>query len=241
MFVVTSGGNVGIGFAVPINMARNVMDQILRKGRVIRGYLGLLPQDLTPVMAEKFGLKETTGALVGNVESGTPAGKAGIERGDIILEFNGQKVKNADDLRNIVAQTSPGTEVNIKLFRDGKEKTVRAELGQRPDTQESSSPEQLGRNNPLSGIEVQDLTPSILRQLNLPRDTQGVVITDVADDSSAAEEGLGRGDVIQEIDRQPIRNASDFRRAAARTEGKNVLLLINRRGTTLFVVLKPQK
>ena len=234
------GGNLGIGFSVPIHMARDVMDQILRKGRVIRGYLGLLPQDLNPTIAEKFGLKGTQGALVGNVESGTPADKAGIQVGDIILEYNGQKVKDADDLRNTVAQTAPGSEVKIKLFRDGKEMTVEAELAQRPDTQPASRQEELSRSNPLSGIEVQDLTPSIARQLNLPSGTQGVVIMDVAPDSSAAEAGLERGDVIQKIDQQPIANVSEFRRAAARAEGKEVLLLINRRRTTLFVVLKPQ-
>jgi serine protease Do len=236
-------GNQGVGFAIPIDMAREVMDQILRKGRVIRGYLGLFPQDLTPTIAEKFGLKNTQGALVANVESGAPADKAGIERGDIILEFNGQKVKNADDLRNLVAQAAPGTEVKIKLFRDGKATTVEAELGQRPDTPQAGSPEELSRENPLSGIEVQDLTPEMARRLNLPRDIQGVVIADVDPASSAAEEGLNRGDVIQEIDRQPIRNVSDFRRAAARTQGKDALLLVIDRqsGATRYVVLKPQK
>jgi serine protease Do len=236
-------GNQGVGFAIPIDMAREVMDQILRKGRVIRGYLGLFPQDLTPTIAEKFGLKNTQGALVANVESGAPADKAGIERGDIILEFNGRKVNNADDLRNMVAQAAPGTNVDVRIFRDGNQRTVRVQLGQRPENQGPGSPqEELGRENPLSGLDVQDVTPSVLRQLNLPPDTQGVVITEVAPNSSAAEEGVERGDLIQEIDRQPIRNMTDFRRAAARAGGKEVLLLIvNRRtGTTQYVVLKPQ-
>jgi serine protease Do len=236
-------GNQGVGFAIPINMAREVMDQILRKGRVIRGYLGIGIQNVTPDIAEKFGLKEARGALVGNVEPGKPADKAGIERGDIIVEFNGHKVKDADDLRNVVALTAPGTEVTVKVFRDGKERTVETTLIERPEAEQAQSREELGRQNPLSGIEVEELTPSILRQLNLAHDTQGVVITDVDSGSSAAEAGLEPGDVIQEIDRQPIRNVSDFRHVAARTEGKDVLLLIidRRTGVTQYVVLKPRK
>jgi serine protease Do len=238
-----SGGNIGIGFAIPINMARDVMEQILRKGRVVRGYLGLLPQDLTPAIAEKFGLKEATGALVGNVESGTPASKAGIERGDVIMEFNGQKIRNADDLRNMVAQTPPGNGVTVKLFRNGKEKTVTVELGQRPDTPPAGSQEELSRQNPLGGIEVQELTPEIIRRLNLPGDIQGVAVTSVAPGSSAAGEGLKSGDIIQEIDRQQINSVTEFRRAASRAEGKDVLLLVfdRRTGSTQYIVLKPQK
>ncbi|MBI3951569.1 MAG: Do family serine endopeptidase [Acidobacteria bacterium] len=238
-----SGGNIGIGFAIPINMAREVMDQILRKGKVIRGYLGLLPQDLTPAIAEKFGVKGTKGALVGNVEPDAPAANAGIQRGDIILEFNGHEVKDADLLRNMVAETPPGTTAKVKLFRDGQERTVEVKLGERPDAEQARSRQELGRENALSGIEVEDLTPSILGQLNLPRGTQGVVVTDVDPGSSAAEEDIGRGNIIQEIDRQPIANVSDFRRAAARAEGKDVLVLVldPRSGMTRYVVLKPRK
>lgn len=237
------GGNQGIGFAIPINMARAVMDQILKQGRVIRGYLGLLPQDVTSVIAEKFGLKEARGALVGSVESGTPADRAGIRRGDIILEFNGHPIEDADDLRNLVAMTPPGTKVTIKVFRNGEEKTLTATLAERPETPQRQPGQQFSRQNPLSGIEVDELTPALRRRLGLPPDAEGVVITRVAPSSSAAEAGLEPGDVIQEIDRQPIRSVADFRRAAARAEGKSVLLLIfnPRTNMTQFVVLEPQK
>jgi serine protease Do len=237
-----TGGNIGIGFAIPINMARDVMDQLLRKGKVIRGYLGLVPRELSPVLAEKFGFKGTEGALVDSVAEGAPAEKAGIKHGDIITEVNGQKVKDAEGLRNMVAQLAPGSSVNIKLFRDGDEKTVEAELEERRDGSQAGPREELGRDNPLSGIEVQDLTTEWQRRLSLPRGAQGVVVIEVDPSSSAAEEGLEPGDVIQEVDRQPIRSVADFRRAAARLSGKDALLLIlNRQAATQYMLLKPRK
>jgi serine protease Do len=237
-------GNQGVGFTIPIHMAREVMDQILRKGKVVRGYLGLLPRDINPTIGERFGLKGTEGALVESVSPDTPAEKAGIKHGDIILEFNGQKIKDADDLRNKVAQAAPGTKAEVKLLRNGQERTVEVELALRPDPPSAGQPqEELSRDNPLSGIDVEDLTPELSRRLSLPLNVDGVVIMDVDPGSSAAEEGLRPGDVIQEIDRRPIRNVADFRQAAARAAGKDVLLFIynHQARTTQYVVLKPRK
>ncbi len=236
-------GNIGIGFAVPIHMARDVMEQILRTGSVVRGYLGLYPQDLTPVMAKQFGLKSTKGALVASVEPETPAGIAGVQRGDIILEFNGREVEDANALRNMVAEIAPGTNVKVKLFRDGKERSVEVKLSERPDTPEARSREELSRENPLSGLEVQDLTPTLRRQFNLRSDIGGVLVTNVGPSSSAAEEGIRQGEIIQEIDRQPIRSVADFQRAASQATGKDVLVVVldPRSEVTRYVVLKPRK
>jgi S1-C subfamily serine protease len=189
-------------------------------------------------------LKGTEGALVESVSPDTPAEKAGIKHGDIILEFNGQKIKDADDLRNKVAQAAPGTKAEVKLLRNGQERTVEVELALRPDPPSAGQPqEELSRDNPLSGIDVEDLTPELSRRLSLPLNVDGVVIMDVDPGSSAAEEGLRPGDVIQEIDRRPIRNVADFRQAAARAAGKDVLLFIynHQARTTQYVVLKPRK
>lgn len=233
--------NQGVGFAIPINMARQVMDQLLRQGKVVRGYLGLYPQDVTPGLAEEFGLpRDQQGALVSNVEAGTPAEQAGIRPGDVIVEFNGERITGADKLRNLVAQVAPGAKVTLKLLREGKSLTVTAALKERPDTERPVPQEELGSDNPLSALDVEELTPGTRRQLELPPGTTGVVISQVSPGSRAAEAGLRPGDVIQEINRQPINNLQDYRRAASRIGKKRVLLMVNQRSNTRYVVIEAQ-
>jgi serine protease Do len=231
------GGNQGIGFAIPINMAHSVMDQIVTHGKVVRGYLGLIPQDVTPTLAKQFGLSQPGGALVGDVQPDTPAAKAGLKRGDVILSVNGQPVNSANDLRLRISQTAPGTTVKLGVSRDGKRTDLNVSLGELPEkvAQEGGGNE----NGPggLQGIQVQNLTPDIAQQLQLAAGTKGVVVTAV-DPSSPAAGDLDRGDVIQEVNHKPVSNIEEYRQAIAAAGNQAVLLLVNRGGGTQYVVIE---
>ena len=231
------GGSQGVGFAIPINMARNVLDQILEHGHVIRGHLGVLVQSVSPDIAKAFGLSKGGGALVGDVTPGSPAAKAGIARGDIILEMNGQAVNGPDDLSVRVSQTPPGTNVHLKVFRDGQTRDVEVTLSE--STEKSEATPATSGPTGLDGVNVQTLTPELASQLGLPRDTTGVAVTSVDPSSPAAAAGLQRGDAIQEVNRKPVRNVAQYRDAVAATAGQAVLLLVNHGGTTRFVVVQP--
>ncbi|MCL6507675.1 MAG: Do family serine endopeptidase [Bryobacteraceae bacterium] len=237
--VSPSGGNVGIGFAIPSNMARPVMEQLVKSGRVVRGYLGVIIQPVDPKVAKAFGLKEARGALVGDVTSDGPAAKAGIQKGDVIVGVNDQRVEDNRDLQLKIASTPPGTRVNLRVIRDGKEITIPVTLGEAPGERESTRAASR-RGSALEGVDVDDLTPAIARQLGLPRDTFGVVVTNVRPDSPAAEAGLRRGDVIQEVNRRPVTNVASFERAVRQAGSDPVLLLINRGGNTHFLVVEPR-
>jgi serine protease Do len=233
------GGNQGIGFAIPINMARSVMDQIVSHGKVVRGYLGLLPQDVSPTLAKQFNVNQTGGALVGQVEPHTPAAKAGLKRGDVILTLNGEPVNSANDLRLRISQTAPGSSVKLGVSRDGKMQDVSVTLGELPPdkvAQEGAGKE----SNPggLEGVEVQGLTPDIAQQLQLPVGTKGVVVTSVDPSSPAASE-LNRGDIIQEVNHKPVASVEQYRQAIASAGNQPVLLLVNRGGATQYVVIEP--
>lgn len=235
------GGNEGIGFAIPIDMARNVMDQIVEHGKVIRGYLGVTIQPVRPDMAKAFGLSHGGGALIGDVVADSPASKAGLKRGDIVLEFDGQTVNSSQDLSIRVAQMAPGTVAHLKIFRNGRNQDIDVTLGEFPE-KGSASNEQPGGNAPggLKGIRVQNLTADIARQLQLPSSAAGVVVTEVNPSSSAAEAGLQRGDVIQEVNRKPVQDVKQYHEALSGVEGQSVLLLVNRGGTTHYVIVPPQ-
>jgi S1-C subfamily serine protease len=237
--VSPSGGNVGIGFAIPSNMARPVMEQLIQSGRVVRGYLGVIIQPVDQKVAKAFGLKEVRGALVGDVTSDGPAAKAGIQKGDVIVAVNDQRVEDSRDLQLKIASTAPGTRVNLRLIRDGKEITIPVTLGEAPRERESARAESR-RGSALEGVDVDDLTPALARQLGLPRDTFGVVVTNVQPDSPAAEAGLRRGDVIQEVNRRPVTNVAAFERAVRQAGSDPVLLLVNRGGNTQFLVIEPR-
>ncbi len=235
------GGNQGVGFAIPINMARQVMDQILKNGKVIRGYLGAYIQTITPEISKAFKLPNTNGALLSEVEPNGPAAKAGLERGDVVVELNGQPVTDPSEFRMKIAMTAPGTTVNLKVIRSGAERTFSVVLGELPATQASAAEnEGGGASQALQGLSVDNLTPDIARQLDLPRTTHGVVITNVRPGSAADDAGLRRGDVIQEVDRKPVHSVDEFNQAVSQLGKQPVLLLINRGGSTLYLVVQAQ-
>jgi serine protease Do len=234
------GGNEGVGFAIPINMAREVMNQILKNGHVIRGYLGAWIQPITPEIAKAFGLKESYGALLGDVEASGPAGKSGLQRGDIVLEMNGQPIKDTRDFRLKISMTAPGTVVHLKVFSKGVIKDYDVTLGELPNKEEKTSEQGNATSSVLQGLNVETLTPEIASNLGLPAGTKGVVVDSVDQGSSAAEAGLRRGDVIQEVNRQPVTNMSDFNRIVAQSGKQSVLLLVNRGGNTLYVVIEAE-
>ncbi len=238
-----TGGYQGIGFAVPSNMVRRVMDQLIKEGKVTRGWLGVVIQELTPEMAQKFGLRSTEGVLVSDVTKGSPAHKAGIVRGDVIIEFNNKKVVDVAQLRNMVAQTKAGSVVSIKLLRGNKEITLNVTVMELPADVGETVPSSLDDinipENALSGITVADLTPLIARQLGVGSEEKGVVVVKIEHGSPADEAGIRKGDIIQEIDRQEIRNLNDFNKIISRLGVKDtVLLFINRGGRKFYVTVQ---
>ena len=233
-----SEGNQGIGFAIPANMARNVMEQIVDHGKVTRAYLGIVPQDVTPDIAKQFGEKETRGALVADVSAGSPAEKSGLQRGDIILNVNGKPVTDSNDLRMTVSMMAPDSDANLKVFRNGSDKditvkldTMPAELGAKHSSDENGDG---SSSSSLSGVSVENLDAQAARDLGLSPNTKGVVVTKVDPSSEAADAGLRRGDVIQEVNRQPVRNTAEFERAMHGSNDKP-LLLVNRNGSTMYL------
>jgi serine protease Do len=226
----------GIGFAIPVNMAKELLPQ-LKTGKIVRGWLGVMIQDITPELAKSFGLKDSKGVLISDVVKGSPAEKAGLSTGDVILRFDGKEVENAHKLSQMAAATSPNSKVQIDLLRKGKEKTVSLEVGTMPEEgQESISPQKESD----WGLTVQQLTPQLAQQLGLDPGTTGVVISDISNGSPAAEAGLHSGDLITEVNRHPIENLNDYRRALKQVKkGENLLLLVKRGGGALYVVLTP--
>jgi serine protease Do len=232
-----SEGNQGIGFAVPIGVARDVMDQIVKNGKVTRAYLGVMAQEVTPNIAKAFHESEVTGALVGDVTPGSPAQKAGLEKGDIILGIDGKPVNTSAELRMHVSLMAPGTKVNVKVFRDGVEKTLPVTLAEMPtETASNQEPQNNHSEDSLQGITVENVTAQTARRLGLPATAAGVVVTSVDPDSQAADSGLKRGDVIQEVNHKPVRNASDFESAMGAAKG-DTLLLVNRQGNTMYLAV----
>jgi len=237
------GGNIGIGFAVPVNMARQVMDQLVKNGKVTRGYMGAYLQPINDKLAQQFGLKDERGALVAKVEPGKPADKAGIKVGDVIVGFNGQPVESPNALTVEVVQQAPGATVTLDAVRDGKPMKFSVTLGSRPTdggaVNDDSNPSTKGENasGALQGVQVENLTPDVAQQLQLPSSTKGVVVSSVDESSPAAEAGLQQGDVIQSVNKQAVNNESDFNHLMSKA-GKSVLLLVNRGGRTVFMVVE---
>jgi len=223
-----SGGNQGVGFAVPVNMAHNVMDQLMEHGKVVRGYLGVLPQNITPALAKSLALKDTEGVLIGDVTAGAPAATAGLHRGDVILDVNGKKVENANQLRMTISMMSPGTAANLRFLHDGAEKTAQVKLGELPNEpgQSGESTHEAGKSGALDGVSV-----------DAARDGHGVVVTDLDSSSAAATAGLREGDVIQEVNRTPVSTVSAFSQAVERASAGNVLLLVKRGDFTMYIAV----
>src|SRR5262245_5749837 len=213
--VAGSGGSQGVGFAVPTSMARPVMEQILKQGKVIRGWLGVSVQTMTPELARSFGSSTSHGALIGDVVPESPAARAGLRRGDIVLAVDGEPVADSRRLTLRISQAAPGTAVELKLLRDGREQNVRVTLGELPAEPERAgqTPEgQRGRGGALEGVAVDNLTLDIARQLNLPPQTRGVVVVQVRPEITAAT-ALRRGDVIEEVNRRSAATVADYEQA----------------------------
>jgi serine protease Do len=239
-----TGGYQGIGFAVPSNMVRAVMEQLTKTGKVTRGWLGVTIQELTPELAQQFGLKLDAGVLVSDVVKGGPAQQAGITRGDIITEFGGKKVKDVGLFRNVVAQSAIGMQVPITIMRRDRVMNLSATIAAlSPDIAEARTAPARSREsfeNALAGLRVMDLNPTVAKQLGIDKDERGVVIVNVEPGAPADEGGIRRGDVIGEINRQRITTVSEFNRIAARLNpGDGVLLFVNRGGRKFYQTLEP--
>jgi serine protease Do len=241
-----SGANAGVGFAIPINMARNVMDQIMKSGKVTRGFMGAMLQNVDPNLAKAFGLPAGSGgAAIANVEAGTPADKAGLKTGDVITALNGENVADMAQLRLRIASFAPGTTVHLRAYRDGQARDVAVTLAERPADKDLARGQRGGQGNGngqgqpsgLTGVSVEDLTPDVARQLGLDRNVTGVVVTEVDEASSAAEAGVQQGDVITQVNRQAVHSTNDFDRLVRDSKG-NTLLLVNRGGRTMFIAIE---
>jgi serine protease Do len=233
----SGGGNQGIGFAVPINLARQVMDQIENHGHVTRSYLGVTVQEVTPAIAKALGLNGPGGALVSNVSPDSPAQRAGLQSGDVILGINGANIDESNQLRMQVSLMNPDQSVRLKVFRNGQTRDYTVQLSEMPGEKlaKADSGSQNGDTS-LEGVSVAELDAQTARQLGLPASTKGVVVTDVDPASQAAAAGLKEGDVIQEVNRQPVASASDFSHAVKKSSGES-LLLVNRQGNKVFLAV----
>jgi len=236
-----AGGNVGIGFAIPINMAKSIMHQIVATGKVSRGFLGLLPQDIDEGLAKAMHLNGTKGCLVGDVNHDGPADKAGIKRGDVITKFNGTEVENSVQLRNLVAEAEPGSDANVRILRDGKERDIVVKLGERPKNLAANSTGEASEDKSSAekfGLAVQELSASAEKSLGF-HDEHGVLVSSVKPESPADEAGIQKNDLIKEVNRAPIRSVEDFRKAFEHVgKNDNVALLIRRGDNTFYVALQ---
>jgi len=236
------GGNEGVGFAIPANLAKNAMDQIIAHGKVTRGYMGINPQDIDPAMAKALHLTELRGVLVADVRADGPAAQAGIQRGDVILELNGERMEDSNQLRLKISMMSPGATVQVKLIREGAPKTIAVKLAEvaGPVARNSNAAPARSPSNALQGVQVDDLNRDYIRELGLPNSIHGVVVTNVQSASPADDAGLQSGDVIQEVDHQAITNTADFDRAVRRSPGRTLLILVNRGGVTRYLAIEPR-
>jgi serine protease Do len=226
----------GIGFAIPINMAKEVMQQLVEHGRVVRGYLGVVIQTLSPELAGKFDLAENGGVLVGDILRGSPAEHAGLKRGDVILDYAGRPVHKMQELQRLVASTPPGTPVRVKLLRDRQERLVSLEIGEMRDAE--PKPEPAGSR---FGLTLDALTKDLARQFNVSSE-EGVVITNVESGSPAARDGLRKGDVILEIERTPVATLDTFKNVVGKLNpDDDVLLLILREERSFYTILHPPR
>jgi Do/DeqQ family serine protease len=240
-----AGGNIGIGFAIPSTMARNVMDQLLRNGKVRRGKLGVIVTSVTPDLAEQFNYKGTTGALVQDVEKGQPADQAGVRPGDIITEFQGQRIQESSQLRNLASQTAPDTSVKFKIWRDGSERELNIKLGEVDTKAQAAAATQSNESDAakglLSGVRVENLSPENTRMYRIPETARGVLIVDVDPESNAAFSGLRRGMVIEEVAKQPVTNVNDFNSALQKLgDRKSVLLRVRDANSARFLIVESQ-
>jgi serine protease Do len=241
-----SGGNQGIGFAVPANQARAVMESLRKNGRVVRSYIGVLVQPLTRKLAEAFGIKEESGALVSEVFEDSPARKAGVENGDVIIEVDGKPVTDSRQLRLVISSMKPGTIAKVGVVRGGKPRQIDIKLAEMPRQQMMAS----GRgaqngddvSNALDGVTVGEITPDARQRFKIPPEMQGALIIEIKPDSEGAEAGLKVGDVIHEINRQPVTTADEAVEISRKIDkGKAVLLRISTKGDSRYIVVQDKE
>ncbi|HKI97889.1 MAG TPA: DegQ family serine endoprotease [bacterium] len=245
-----SGGSMGIGFSIPVNMARSIMHSLIESGRVVRGFLGVVIQDITQELADALGVKVNEGVLIANVGPNSPAAEGGIQQGDIVLKFNGQPVKNSNELRNAVAAIKPGTKVPVELLREGKPLKLRVAVGEQPkdmraaiegskgEGEQAPAPERGGRPEEALGLQVEALTPDLAERLGY-QGLSGVLISAVAPNSPASDAGLRRGTLVERVNRKAVHNVQEFRTEISKVpSGKPILLLARLGATNQFVVIK---
>jgi serine protease Do len=229
-----SGGNMGIGFAIPIDLVKEILPELIKTGKVTRGWLGVSIQTVTPELAASLGLEKSRGALVASVSEGSPAAEAGIKIGDVIVEYNGKPVENSSQLPILVARTQVGKSAKVTVIRDNKRMPLTVKVGELKEQEVVASAPEPSK----LGMTVQNVTPEMAESLGLNR-SNGVVITSVQPQSAAAEAGLRRGDVVLEVNRKGITNSDEFQKVVSQTKpGENVLFLISRGGNNLFLALK---
>jgi serine protease Do len=230
-----SGGNQGVGFAIPINLAKRVMDQIVDHGHVVRGFLGATIQDVTPTMAKALSMNDAEGVLIGDVTPKGPAAQAGLKAGDV----NGQTVGDSAQLRLQISQTDPGTTVPLTVHRGTGNLDLNVNLGELPADHEKTAD---GRtdNDSLQGLQVEPLSPATRQQLHLSDEAHGLVVSQVDPSSAAADAGIREGDVVEEINHQPVTTVSEFEKAMRSSGGKAILLRVSREGTGLYLAIAPR-
>jgi serine protease Do len=235
-----NGGFQGVGLAVPANLVSQVAEGLVKEGKVVRGFLGVSVQDITPALAESFNLHSRQGALVAQVEPESPAARAGLKEGDVITGVDGDAVADSNKLTLVISAYAPGAKVNLNVLRDGKAEELAAVTGERPNRIGGRSVEPAGPSDDegvLNGVAVEDLTPETRRAMSLPSKLQGAVIAEVTPDSAAARAGLSSGDVILEINRQRVTSAQEAIDLSAKADSKKTLVKLWSRGSTIFVVV----
>jgi serine protease Do len=233
-----SGGFQGIGFAIPSNLANRIMNSLVQTGKVVRGFLGVTIQDITPDLVEQFHLKSSGGAIVSDVTGESPAEQAGVKSGDVVLEYDGKAVVDSRRLKFAVAATEPGSEVKMLVLRDGKENSLTVKVGEQPgDRQPGEERHATKDDGVLDGVEVADLNNATRNEFDVPARVHGALVTNVDPSSAAAEAGLAAGDVIQEVNHQPVRSADDAVKLTEHTKSRKTLLKLWSHGATHYLVV----
>jgi serine protease Do len=237
--ISTSDGNIGIGFAIPANMARHVMDDLKSGGRVKRAQLGVTVQPVTSDMAESLGLKQVGGAIVSGVEPGSAADRGGLKRGDVIKSFNGKVVHDTNSLRNRVAEATPGSSATVVVARDGSEKELSVKLDEAAASKRAERDSGDSEDHAALGVSVAPVTPELAERSGLGRGVKGLFVQDVDPDGRAAAAGIQPKDVIEEVNRKPVQSVDDLRASMKGATDRPILLLVSRQGKDLFVTVRP--